>query len=311
MIMLSYEVRRSTTINRSCSDIFQYLSHFEHWPEWSPWLILEPSCPVQFQGTQGQPDSGYSWDGDMVGAGSMTLIEADSNRLEMTLQFLRPFKSNAQVRFEILQDGDHCIVTWVMESKVPWYLFFMKNMMKNWIAIDYDRGLLMLKSQLETGRILSSLQIIGGQDQPQLHYLALKGRATTTELGDVMQTHFVKLNAFIQENNLATVAPPFALYESMDMATTESEFFTCFVLAKPIDPPPPFVCDCLEACETFVVQHKGAYRFIGNAWSLAMTASRHQNVNIQRKPMGIERYLNNPDDVNEQDLLCEIVLFKS
>jgi hypothetical protein len=308
--MPSYEVRRSTTINRSCADILEYLSDFENWPAWSPWLILEPDCEVNYHGIQGQLGAGYSWNGEIIGAGSMTFTAKDADSLDMELHVLRPFKSRAHVRFDVIQGDDTCIVTWVMTSKLPWYLFFMKNIMKSWIRMDYDRGLLMLKSQLETGKVPSTPKIIGEQHQPQLHYIALKGRATIPELGSVMQEHFARLFAFTQAKNLIISAPRFTLYESMDISTTEFEFFTCLPIAKPLEVEPPLVCDGLEACDTFVIQHKGAYPFMGNAWSLAMMASRHQKIKVQRKPMGIERYLNSPDDVNNADLLTDIVLFK-
>ncbi|MFT5593913.1 MAG: hypothetical protein ACI8SR_002300 [Oceanicoccus sp.] len=308
--MLSYEVRRSTTIKRSCADIIQYLSDFKNWPTWSPWLILEPTCPVEYDGKQQHIGACYSWNGDMIGAGSMTLTDKDSNSLDMTLEILRPFKSLAQVRFEVLQSNDHCVVTWAMTSKLPWYLFFMKSMMKNWIGMDYDRGLLMLKSQLETGQILSTPTILGERHQPKVHYIALKGRATIAQLGIVMQEHVAKLSAYTEAHDLSVIGPWFGLYESMDKASTESEFFTCFPIDKPVDIQPPFVCDALEECETFVIQHKGAYPFMGNAWSLAMMASRFKKIKIQDKPMGIERYVNRPQDVDDANLITEIILFK-
>lgn len=308
--MLSYEVRRSTTIKGSCADIIEYLSDFKNWPTWSPWLILEPTCPVEYYGEQQHVGAGYSWNGDMIGTGSMTLTDQDSNSLDMALEILSPFQTLAQVRFEVLQSNDSCVLTWIMTSKLPWYLFFMKSMMKSWIGMDYDRGLLMLKSQLETGQVLSTPTILGERHQPKVHYIALKGRATIAQLGHVMQEHMTKLSSYCESHHLSTAGPLFGLYESMDKTTTESEFFTCFPIEKPIDIQPPFVCDTLEECETFVIQHKGAYSFMGNAWSLAMMASRFKKINIQDKPMGIERYLNSPKDVDDANLITEIILLK-
>ncbi|MGR6871679.1 SRPBCC family protein [Pseudomonas sp. HK3] len=308
--MFRYEVRRSTTIKAPCADIIEYLSDFTNWPTWSPWLILEPSCPVEYYGEQKQIGAGYSWNGDMIGAGSMLLIDRDTVSLDMALEILRPFPSKARVRFEILQSGNSSVLTWIMTSQLPWYLIFMKSMIKNWITMDYDRGLLMLQSQLETGSVLSTPSIIGEHHQPKVHYIALKGRATIPKIGQAMQSHMARLNAYFEANRLSIDGPLFCLYEYMDKSTTESEFFTCFPVAHSIDIEPPFVCDTLEACDTFVVQHKGAYRFMGNAWALAITASRHQKMKIQNKPMGIERYWNHPGDHPETDLLTDVILFK-
>ncbi|MDW3190613.1 SRPBCC family protein, partial [Vibrio sp. Vb0932] len=42
--MLAYQVSKSIEINKSQSEIIDYLKDFKNWPEWSPWIILEPSC---------------------------------------------------------------------------------------------------------------------------------------------------------------------------------------------------------------------------------------------------------------------------
>lgn len=41
--MLSYQVSRSIEINKNQSEIIGYLKDFNNWPDWSPWIILEPS----------------------------------------------------------------------------------------------------------------------------------------------------------------------------------------------------------------------------------------------------------------------------
>lgn len=46
--MLSYQVSRSIEINKNQSEIIGYLKNFKHWPSWSPWIILEPSCELTF-----------------------------------------------------------------------------------------------------------------------------------------------------------------------------------------------------------------------------------------------------------------------
>lgn len=308
--MLTYEVRRTITIEQPCATIIGYLSDFQNWPKWSPWLILEPSSKIQFKGTQGQIGARYDWSGNLIGSGSMTLTHKDIDNLEMALEFVSPFKSKAQVQFEVVQTDHHCVVTWCMTSKLPWYFFFLKNMMKALIGMDFDRGLLMLKSQMETQSIPSLPAIVGERHQPKIHYIALKGRATIPELPVVVQNQFSRLNLYCETHNISISGPRFVLYENMDKTTTESEFFSCLPIEKTIEIEPPFVCDTLEECETYVIQHKGAYRFLGNAWSLAMMASRAYKIKTEHDPMGIERYINQPDQVQEADLITEIILLK-
>ncbi|WP_390904712.1 SRPBCC family protein [Vibrio jasicida] len=41
--MLSYHVSKSVEIEKTQSEIIDYLKDFKNWPEWSPWLILGSS----------------------------------------------------------------------------------------------------------------------------------------------------------------------------------------------------------------------------------------------------------------------------
>lgn len=311
--MPSYQVRRSISINKPQAEILEFLANYKNWPAWSPWLIQEPNCPLSYTDSQGQIGDGYEWNGDLVGAGSMALTDKNPNGLSMKLSFKRPFKSEADVFFGVhsLEGEEGCEVSWVMHGNLPWYLFFLKGMFKNWIAMDYDRGLKMLKSQLETGHVHSQLEIIGKRPLEHIHYMALKGKATIAELGPVMENHFHQFEMFLEKENIEPVGPPFALYEKMDKRTTASEFLTCFPISledkEKFDM--PFSYGQIDAGNSYVVKHTGEYPFMGNAWACAMGASRHNKVKVKFKPMGMERYLNDPGEVAPKDLETEVILF--
>jgi len=53
----------------------------------------------------------------------------------------------------LIDDGDQTKVTWTMNGCVPIFLFFMIGMMKAWIGMDYERGLMMLKELAEKGKV--------------------------------------------------------------------------------------------------------------------------------------------------------------
>ena len=61
------------------------------------------------------------------------------------------------------------------------------------IEMDYDRGLRMLKSQLETGQVLSLLTDLGSRKQNEVSYIGLSGAGTISDLGPMMQSHVARL----------------------------------------------------------------------------------------------------------------------
>lgn len=311
--MPAYHVARSIVIDASADKVLAALKDYRQWPVWSPWLILEPDCPLDFSENQGEVGANYAWNCQMIGEGSMRLTSVSDQRLEMDLVFLRPFKSNATVVFDIEPEGGAQKVTWHMHGSLPFFMFFMTKMMKAWIGMDYDRGLRMLKSYVETGEVKSQLEIVGSSETAEICYVGIENSCPSLDaIAPVMEKDYASLVALFEEKGWEPSQPPFSLYYSMDKVTTGMEFISAFPVAQPVTVEPPFVCRTLPAAKTYVVQHKGEYQFLGNAWGMAMTAVRHHKIKIKKKPVGLERYLNDPRDADTtpEELLTEVVLFR-
>ncbi len=308
--MPAFHVARSIVIDAPQEKVLTVLRDYQQWPAWSPWLIMEPDCPLQFSGTQGKLGASYAWRCAMIGAGSMTFVAASESILEMDLVFIRPFKSKARVVFEIDPVGDSQKVTWNMYGSLPFFMFFMTKMMKAWIGLDYDRGLKMLKRYVETGQLPSKTEVIGIGEMTSVTFVGIANSAPKLEaLGETMSTDFKRLHALFEEKGWPIGHPGFSLYQQFDMFTTAAEFISAIPVEKPVTVDAPFICDTLRAGGTFTVKHTGDYEFLGNAWAMAKTVARHKKLKVRKKPMGLERYLNNPAETHPEDLQTEVVLF--
>ncbi|QRG84679.1 SRPBCC family protein [Vibrio diabolicus] len=308
--MLSYQVSRSIEINKNQSEIIGYLKDFNNWSDWSPWIILEPSCELTFSDNQGHVGAGYQWNGQRIGTGAIVLESTQEHRLDMELHFFRPIKSHGKVTLIVTPSQGGCLVEWQMQSRVPWYLFFLKSMFKSMIEMDYQRGLRMLKSKLETGQVLSDLVEIGNRTQPLVHYIGIKGEATIPELGPVIEEQVHKLKQIVDDKGLSVNGELFCYYQSMDMQKGTFEFITCLPLDNAVTAPEGAVSGTIPESETFVVEHRGEYQFLGNAWALAMNLVRQSGMKAKTSPLGIERYLDNPQETTQDKLRTEVILFK-
>ncbi|HHX8640761.1 TPA: SRPBCC family protein [Vibrio diabolicus] len=308
--MLSYQVSRSIEINKNQSEIIGYLKDFNNWPDWSPWIILEPSCELTFSDNQGHVGAGYQWNGQRIGTGAIVLESTQEHRLDMELHFFRPIKSHGKVTLIVTPSQGGCLVEWQMQSRVPWYLFFLKSMFKSMIEMDYQRGLRMLKSKLETGQVLSDLVEIGNRTQLQVHYIGIKSEASIPELGPVVEEQVHKLKQIVDDKGLSVNGELFCYYESMDMQKGMFEFITCLPLDNAVTAPEGAVSGTIPESETFVVEHRGEYQFLGNAWALAMNLVRQSGMKAKTSPLGIERYLDNPQETTLDKLRTEVILFK-
>jgi hypothetical protein len=152
--MPKINVTRSATINSSIDNVYTKLNDFNHWTKWSPWLIMEKGVKVNIS----DDAKYYEWKGDRVGEGNMNIsLEDGSNSIEYDLTFLKPWKSEAKVKFLLSDNNNRTAVTWSMDSKLPFFMFWMKNMMEGFIGMDYERGLNMLKDYIEEGEVKSKL----------------------------------------------------------------------------------------------------------------------------------------------------------
>ncbi len=305
--MPAFHVLRAVTIDAPIDRVVPAVEDFAVWPTWSPWLYMEASAKVDVYGTAGQTDHGYTWSGEMVGAGEMKLREVTADHTHhMDLTFLKPFKSKAKVSFELEPAGaEQTRVTWHMHGGLPFFMFFMVPTMKGMIGMDYDRGLRMLKEHVETGAINSATTIEGVVEAPAIHWVGANADTAMSDLGDSMQQTLPQALQTAQGAGAEPAGPPGVIYHNMDIKNQRCRYTAMVPVATPIDATPS---GTIEAGKALKVIHTGRYDHLGNSWSTAMTYQRHHKLKPSKTQAPYEIYVNDPADTPEADLLTEIYL---
>jgi len=104
--------------------VFNILNGFSQWKVWSPWLIQEPEVKV----TLSNNNKSYSWEGKRTGEGNMVILKEVLNKsVEYKLEFLKPWKSISNVRFEVFTVDNGTRVIWSMDGSSPFFMFWMKK----------------------------------------------------------------------------------------------------------------------------------------------------------------------------------------
>lgn len=149
----TYTVERSAIINAPAESIYPEIADFHRWPAWSPWEDLDPDM----QRTHSGPDSGlgatYEWSGNRkAGEGRMEITEAvEASRVEIALNFLKPFKSSSTTTFDLSQAADATRVTWTMTGPNTLMIRVMGvfRSMDKMVGPDFEKGLERLKAVAE------------------------------------------------------------------------------------------------------------------------------------------------------------------
>jgi effector-binding domain-containing protein len=289
--------------------ILDVLVDFNTWPIWSPWLYVEPETLVTYRGEVGKTGHGYDWQGTKTGSGGMTLLNSSASRVDCDLHFLKPFKSEAEVAFDLqpLEDGQSR-VTWYMKSSLPFFMLWMKPMMLGMIKSDYNRGLSLLKDYIETGSIRSSTTIDGIVDVDQIYYVGIGAEVPMPELLSSMGGSFKSLMDASTSEPFSISGSPICFYNATDFKTHRYDYTVAVPTYDPTPVEAPFVAAIRPACKAFKVIHAGPYRHLGNAWSLVMAEVKERNLKILKSQPPFERFLNNPAEVDENDLITEVYL---
>lgn len=301
--MSKMHIERSIDIDASVEKVFQVLNDFNQWAVWSPWLLMDEHPNVRVS----KDAKFYEWEGKRTGSGKMQIISEEENKtVEIDLNFLKPWKSQADVRFEVAPNADGSKVTWFMDSGWPFYLFFMKKMMMAYVGADYERGLDMLKAYVETGTVPSKLEFKGESIYQGCNYVGIKTTCSIDDVGSRMESDFGKLMEY-EANNSVAIAEGFSIYHKWDLVKNLVSY-SCAIPVKeaPSDLPSTMVKGSIPMTRIYTIRHVGRYQHLGNAWATFYSMHRGKEIKVIKGIHPFEIYRNNPREVDEKDLITDV-----
>lgn len=302
--MPKMHISKSVMIDAPAEKILPAINDFDHWGKWSPWLIMEPEATVKVA----EDKKSYSWQGKRVGEGKMSITNENGKKsIDYDLTFLKPWKSEAKVRFELTPQGEQTKVTWLMDSSLPFFLFWMKKMMEAFVGMDYERGLVMLKDYVETGEVPSKLGFDGVDHYKGCEYVGIKTECTMKNVGPSMEKDFEKLSVWIKENGNNVADKPFSIYHKYDMVNEKIVYTSGIPVKKvPSNAPSGMITGSIPATSVYTISHTGPFRHLGNAWSAGYNMKQNKSFKMNKKVDTFETYISDPEKVDENELVTKV-----
>ena len=149
----TFRVERSVTIKAPSQKVFDAISDFHRWTEWSPWENIDPGLKRTYSGAPRGVGTVYDWTGNSkVGTGRMEITGiTEPSKVVIKLDFLRPMEAHNTAEFTIEPQGggkeEGVRVTWAMFGPA----LFMGKLMTVFISMDrmvggsFEQGLANLK----------------------------------------------------------------------------------------------------------------------------------------------------------------------
>jgi hypothetical protein len=148
--MPSFEHTRSITIAGPPGAVHALVDDFHAWAKWSPWEGLDADLARTYSGSEKGVGARYAWAGRKAGEGSMIITGATLDRIDIDLDFVRPFKANNKAVFRFDAQGTFTRVSWTMSGTRNVLLAIMgKLFFDAMLGKDFDRGLAKLKALVE------------------------------------------------------------------------------------------------------------------------------------------------------------------
>lgn len=142
-----------------------YVSDLTTWRQWGVWVKSDPSTKLDFSDPASGEGAWYTWDGDSIGKGKLTVLELTDNSMRTQLEFDGMDGGNGYWNFAETENGTE--VTWGVKGEMGMmgklYMLFSQGStdidgsMDQMAGKDFVQGLDNLKVILEEAEAAKAL----------------------------------------------------------------------------------------------------------------------------------------------------------
>ena len=299
-------VTQTRLIDAPIDEVYAKVADFRHWGEWNPWLEHEPDVQTTLSEQTDAKESRYAWDSEKIGSGEIENVRmVAQERIEQRMRFKNPFRFRGRGTWQFSNRGGKTEVTWSMNGRVGFSLRAFAQTVRGTIELDYRYGLDRIARLVEPANTPRySLSYLGVRNIPAIRYAYSTYSGALKGLGAAMRAGFDELRQRLVDRGLPPVGEPIAVY-----ARTNIKLRTVVChMGIPIgdaDAGQVPVRD-LPAHRAYVVRLQGSYAAMEVAWYQAMQRMRIENIQPDQRIPPFERYLNDPNAVQENDYLTEL-----
>jgi hypothetical protein len=96
-----YTISVNVTINKPVEQVMDFIKYLENQETYSEWIKQDPNLHPKITGIDGKVGAEQYWNStnENVGEGKQTITKLTANRMDVDLQFIRPFEGTAKSAF--------------------------------------------------------------------------------------------------------------------------------------------------------------------------------------------------------------------
>lgn len=309
---MQLHISREIQISKSTDIVYQIISDIRQWNIWSPWMQCEPTAKTNVEGVSQSPGQVLTWEGEVVGSGKMLVTQLELNKsVSMKLEFFKPWKSIAEVQFEIFSvDLKTTKVIWSMKTELPFFMFFFKKMLSAFMGRDFERGLKLLKEYAETGTVVCQSVYKGEVQLNGFQVLSKKVHCKIADLSEVLPAEFKKLEQLVQTGAVPKPQEAVGMTYHFDVPNGVCDVASGYTysLTEKISVPHGFENTQIPNHRGLVVDYYGPYRNLTNPWAMAVGYQQARKLKVSKKIPMYEIYKVLPGGKDEKEIFTQIIV---
>ena len=119
----------------------------------------------------------------MIGAGKLTHVTIRSQpSISPEIEFLRPYKSIARILWEFEPGENGTLVSWSINTEMPFLFRILARRMQAMIERDYELGLALLGGYLDTETAYPTIAFAGNEELQDFNYWAIPSNGNLRQL---------------------------------------------------------------------------------------------------------------------------------
>ena len=146
-----YRLVRTVDINRPVEHVYPLVVNLPNWPKWDPFTASDPDARSSFSDETGTVGSSWSWEGEVVGVGRLTLEDFVTNEsIRSELEFVSPQPMVGKDIWEFSETPPGTKVAWVSEGYLDYPMGRLAGLfMESILGPSIESGLAKLKTVSE------------------------------------------------------------------------------------------------------------------------------------------------------------------
>ncbi len=256
-------ITRSIVIKAPKETVFHQMSHFREWPNWSPWVKMDSSLKMTYEGTDGEVGSSYHWLGDekKTGEGAITATVINGSEMETNITFIKPWDKEAKSKLTAKDTAGMTKATWSMSMHFT-YPFNAMNMfvsMDKFIGADLENGLNNMKQFLEGGgKATPSAPVIVIQvvDFPAHTYEGMRKTVALKEFMNFFRDSYGTIEPVLGGK---ISGPAAGIFFTWDTVNHTSDMAAVYPVSDTTDPVKNTVITNIPALKAYMTTMKGGY----------------------------------------------------